>query len=252
MRRRLGEKVLPAVIPLLLLLAVAASGRFLVAQEGTGTGRQTLPEGFVYLSELEPEIVIDLKYAGAGNFTGRPVTGYERGRCIITSRAAAALLAVHAELRRYGYGLKVFDAYRPQRAVNEFVRWTRTPGDHPALKARYYPDVKKSELMQQGYIAGQSGHSRGSCVDVTIVQLQGAGEVAANGPRELDMGTPFDYFGRASHSEARGITPRQRLHRLLLRSLMEKHGFEHLPEEWWHYVLRDEPYPDTYFDFPIN
>ena len=224
------------------------------AQERARTSRTSLPAGFIYLAEREPSIVIDLRYAGRDNFTGGPVNGYERGRCIVSKAAGDALSAVQADLRRYGFGLKVFDAYRPQRAVNHFIRWTKSPRNDPELKTRYYPDVVKGDLVKQGYIAAKSGHSRGSCVDVTLVTLPGAGGSPKYGAssRELDMGTPFDFFGRRSHSEFRNLSTQQRLHRLLLRTMMERHGFEYLPEEWWHFSLKDEPFPDTYFDFPVR
>ena len=212
----------------------------------------SLPKGFVYLSDHAPEIQIELRYASNNNFTGRKVRGYDAQRCIVSEAAARALKNVQSDLRRFGYGLKVFDAYRPQQAVDEFVRWTKSPGVNPTLKARYFPDIAKKNLLKEGYIAAKSGHSRGSCVDVTLVLLPGIGDPEASAPKELEMGTSFDFFGRQSHSESRAVTPTQRLHRLLLRTVMEKHGFLHLPEEWWHFALKDEPFPETYFSFPVR
>lgn len=238
--------------PLLLAFMPLAALCLVFGQDRSPSPAGSLPKGFMYLSTQAPDIAVDLRYAGRDNFTGRQITGYNRGRCIVSNAAGKALIAAQADLRRYGFGLKVFDAYRPQRAVNDFVRWTRTPGDHPSIKSRYYPDVSKADLMKEGYIAAKSGHSRGSCVDVTLVLLPGVGDPTASGPQEIDMGSPFDFFGRKSHSESRDITHRQRLHRLLLRTVMEKHGFKHLPEEWWHFALKDEPFPDTYFDFPVQ
>ncbi|MGK0189381.1 MAG: D-alanyl-D-alanine dipeptidase [Verrucomicrobiales bacterium] len=251
MKRRSRAPFLLALLPL-AIIALVSYCSFLFAQDRGGSKSGTLPKGFMYLSDRAPGIAIDLRYASSDNFTGRQVTGYESRRCIVSEQAGVALIAVQADLRRYGFGLKVFDAYRPQRAVNSFVRWTRTPGDYPAVKARYYPDIAKADLLKEGYIAAKSGHSRGSCVDVTLVLLPGSGDATASEPRELDMGSPFDFFGRKSHSESRAITPRQRMHRLLLRTIMEKHGFKHLPEEWWHFSLNDEPFPKTYFDFPVR
>ena len=210
-----------------------------------------LPEGFVSLEEHDSSIIIDLRYAGADNFTGAPVTGYTADRCLLTTQAASALSNVRSDLRQFGYGPKVFDAYRPQRAVDHFVNWTKDPQD-PVLKARFFPDVAKYKLTEDGYIAAKSGHSRGSTVDLTIVKF--TDDDAPDGAKsvELDMGTPLDFFSLRFHSESRLVNTGQRLHRLLLRTPMEKHGFVHLPEEWWHFSLKEKPFPDTYFGFPIR
>ncbi|MCB1100129.1 MAG: M15 family metallopeptidase [Verrucomicrobiae bacterium] len=246
---RQHSRLATSLLPLALVVVIVSYG---LAQERASRASGTLPRGFMYLSERAPDIAVDLRYAGRDNFTGQQVRGYERGRCVVSEAAGSALIAVQADLRRYGFGLKVFDAYRPQRAVNHFVQWTKSGGDFPQIKSRYYPDIAKADLLKEGYIAAKSGHSRGSSVDVTLVLLPGTGSATLTEPRELDMGSPFDFFGRKSHSESRDATPQQRMHRLLLRSIMEKHGFQHLPEEWWHFSLKDEPFPDTYFDFPIR
>lgn len=205
---------------------------------------ETLPKGFVDLSVRVPGIVIEPRYAGAMNFIGKPVDGYEAERCLATEQTAAALVKVQRDLKPYGLGLKVFDAYRPQRAVNHFVRWAKDKDD-TATKARYYPNVAKKDLIPEDYIAPKSGHTRGSAVDLTIVDLQAPHE-------ELDMGSGFDHFGPLSHSANPKVSQTQRANRLLLRTVMERHGFGHYAKEWWHFSLKKEPYPSTYFDFPIR
>jgi len=203
------------------------------------------PEGFVQIREAVPGVVVELRYFGADNFVGAPIDGYAADRCYVTTEAARALGRVQHELAHLGLGLKVFDAYRPQRAVDHFVRWAEDLGD-TRMKARYYPDVAKEHLFRDGYIAAKSGHSRGSTVDLTIVSLD-SGE-----PVELDMGTPWDFFGPRSWPTSLEVTPQQRANRMLLQALMMKHGFRPLAEEWWHFTLEDEPFPDTYFDFVVE
>ena len=220
-----------------LLLAAGAAG--VLAQD-----RHALPEGFVYIDEAIPDIVIELKYTTGDNFVGQPIDGYEHGRAILSEPAAAALADVQAALRPFGFGLKVFDAYRPQRAVDHFVRWGRDLGDQ-RTKPDFYPDVAKEDLFEEGYIAARSGHSRGSTVDLTIVHRDGEGRV-----RELDMGSGYDFFGPISWPDSPAVSPQQRANRALLHNVMTAHGFNHYPQEWWHFTLADEPYPDTYFDFP--
>ncbi|MGD8347251.1 MAG: M15 family metallopeptidase [Lysobacterales bacterium] len=203
------------------------------------------PAGFIEIRDVAPGVRVELRYSSGDNFVGRPVTGYEADRCFVTREAGAALAAVQRELAAFGLGLKVFDAYRPQRAVDHFVRWAADLDD-TETKAAYYPRVAKQHLFRDGYIAARSGHSRGSTVDLTIVWLDG------DDLRELDMGTPFDFFGPESHGASAAVTPQQRANRALLQALMTKHGFRPLAEEWWHFTLEDEPYPDTYFDFVIE
>ena len=153
---------------------------------------------------------------------------------------------MQADLFAEGYGLKLFDAYRPQRAVAAFVQWARDP-EATETKNEYYPDVPKAELFERGYLALESGHSRGSSVDVTLVRRRGDGTV-----EELDMGTPFDFFGPESASVSDLITPAQQANRNKLRAIMEKHGWIAYEAEWWHFTFRNEPYPETYFDFPVR
>lgn len=202
-----------------------------------------IPDGFVDMGEFLADVQIEARYAGDGNFVGAPIDGYEAEKVLLTREAADALLAVQIELRQIGLGLKLFDGYRPQRAVDHFVRWAQDPEDD-VMKSVYYPHVDKSELFEQGYIAEQSGHSRGSAVDLTLVLLE-TGE-------ELDMGTRWDFFDPRSAPANQEVSLQHQARRTLLQITMIKHGFEPLAEEWWHFKLRDEPYPDTYFDFVIE
>ncbi|MDZ7642866.1 MAG: M15 family metallopeptidase [Woeseiaceae bacterium] len=198
---------------------------------------------FVYLGEHIPGIVLDVRYHSSDNFMGTPVDGYERPVILVSEPAAAALAEVQAQLNKRGLGLKVFDAYRPQKAVDHFVRWAADSGD-TTMKNRYYPDVPKNRLFELGYIAERSGHTRGSTVDLTIVNLE-SGE-------ELDMGSPWDFFGEISHHDSPLVDEEATANRELLRGVMVEHGFEPYANEWWHYTLADEPYPDTYFDFDVK
>ncbi len=204
------------------------------------------PKGFVYLEELVPTIKIELRYITDNNFVGRPIDGYVNPRPIISTEAAKALKKVQEDLAPFGLGLKVFDAYRPQRAVDNFVNWAKRIDDR-IKKTEYYPNVKKENLFKEGYIASKSGHSRGSAVDLTIVSLVGPDK-----GKELDMGSGFDFFGPESWPENLSMTSSQRANRMLLRCLMTKHGFKPYKKEWWHFNLKNEPYPDTYFDFPVK
>ena len=197
----------------------------------------------VVVNEAVPSAVFDIRYHRADNFTGTKVDGYEKPLCLLTEPAAAALQKAQKDLNAQGHSLKIFDCFRPQRAVDHFVRWGRDLDDQ-AKKAEYYPAEDKSQLFVKGYIADRSGHSRGSTLDLTLVRL-------ADGA-ELDMGTPFDYFDSLSNTADPRISERQRANRLLLKEAMEKQGFANYDKEWWHYTLIDEPYPDTYFDFPVQ
>jgi D-alanyl-D-alanine dipeptidase len=205
-----------------------------------------LPEGFVYLEEVAPAIKIELRYFTCDNFIGERIEGYSALRCILTKEAADTLKKVQEDLKPFGLGLKVYDAYRPQRAANHFVRWARDLQD-TRMKSKYYPEVEKKNLCSQGYIAEKSGHSRGSAIDLTIISIDPQGI-----SRELDMGTGFDLFSPKSRLDNLAMSPDQRAHRLLLQTLMKKHGFNPYPQEWWHFTLKKEPFPDTYFDFPVK
>ena len=204
---------------------------------------QNLPKGFSYLSDVDSTIQKELRYITSDNFLGRPVDGYEKDTLIVSYSAAVALKEVQTKLREFGLSLKVFDAYRPQRAVDHFVRWAKVLND-TLTKQKYYPNVAKKDLFKLDYIAARSGHTRGSAVDLTIVDLK-TGE-------ELDMGSGFDYFGTPSHPTYPNLTEKQRANRLLLRNLMLEAGFKPYSKEWWHFSLQNEPFPETYFNFPIK
>ena len=198
---------------------------------------------FVLLSDAVPDAILEIRYYSTYNFVGDRIDGYEEPVALLTRQAATALRAVSDELVTKGYRLKIFDAYRPQKAVSHFMRWALDPAD-VRMKAYFYPDLDKKSLFPQGYIAEHSGHSRGSTVDLTLFDQKTGTEV--------DMGGTFDFFGKRSHPDFTGITKRQFENRQILRRAMLKHGFKPLVEEWWHFTLKDEPYPDTYFTFPVN
>ena len=204
---------------------------------------QELPDGFVHLDEVIPDIVYEIRYAGDHNFVGEPITGYENEQAILSKPAALALAKVQKELIQKDLMLKVFDAYRPQRAVDHFVKWARDEAD-TLMKAEFYPEVPKRNLFELGYIASKSGHSRGSTVDLTMIHVENC--------ENVDMGGTYDFFGEISHHYSTKVTPEQKKNRELLRLTMRKYGFRSYSEEWWHYTYDAEPYPDTYFDFPVN
>ena len=196
---------------------------------------------FVLLSEAVPDAILEIRYYSTYNFVGERINGYERPVAYLTKKAAAALREVSDELVEKGYRLKIFDAYRPQRAVNHFAEWAKDVDD-TKMKEYFYPEEDKSVLFEKGYINAKSGHSRGSTIDLTLFDMKTE--------KEVDMGGTFDYFGLKSHPDYKGVTPRQYENRMILREAMMNHGFKPLAEEWWHFTLKDEPYPDTYFDFP--
>lgn len=202
-----------------------------------------LPEEFVYAKELIPTLRSDMRYYSSNNFIGKPIDGYIKPKCILTKEAAAALKNVQDELGRLGFGLLIYDAYRPQKAVDQFIKWAEDETD-TIMKNRFYPNLNKSELFDKEYIAKKSGHTRGSTVDLTIVSLT-TGHI-------LDMGSEYDLFDEKSATDYPNITRNQRAIRLLLKRRMEKHGFKSHPKEWWHYTLAKEPYPNKYFDFEIE
>lgn len=201
-----------------------------------------LHEGFVYLDEAVPGVLWDAKYAGCDNFVGSPVDGYRANRVVGTAELAAALLAARDLAQVKGLKLLLWDAYRPQQAVNHFIRWCASPEDN-RTKARHYPAVDRTEMIPLGYIAARSGHSRGSTIDLTLTD-------GADCP--LDMGGIFDFMDERSHHGCPDITPLQAANRALLREIMLASGFTDYKNEWWHYRLIAEPWPDTYFDFPIE
>lgn len=199
--------------------------------------------GFVKLAEAVPDAILEIRYYSTYNFVGDRIDGYNTPVAYLTKEAAAALKEVSDELVDRGYRLKIYDAYRPQRAVNHFARWAEDLKD-TRMKKYFYPEVKKSELFSKGYINYKSGHSRGSTLDLTLFDMKTE--------KEVDMGGTFDYFGRESHPDYKKITKKQYNNRMILRNVMIAHGFRPLSTEWWHFTLNNEPYPDTYFDFPIE
>ncbi|OAD44411.1 M15 family metallopeptidase [Polaribacter atrinae] len=204
---------------------------------------QNLPDGFVYLSDVDKTIQKELRYFSNNNFIGKPIDGYHKNCIIVTQASANALVKVQESLLKEGLSLKIFDAYRPQQAVNHFVRWAKILED-TLMKKQYYPSVPKSQLFKRGYIASRSGHSRGSTVDLTIVSTKTG--------KELDMGSSYDFFGIQSHYIPKNISKEQQKNRLLLRNIMTQNNFRPYKNEWWHFTLRNEPYPTTYFNFPIE
>lgn len=232
----LSKSAFPSVIMALLLGLTYCTQ----AQQGIGSNMQ---RDFVELSLQIPGILLDVRYYGDDNFVGGPIDGYGASKIYLSRPAARALSQVQAELQEFGMGLKLFDAYRPQSAVDHFVRWARDLDD-TRMKQRYYPRVAKEDLFKDGYIAERSGHSRGSTVDLTLIDLESAAE--------LDMGTSWDYFDTRSWPTSNEVKLQQRANRMLLRTVMLKHGFRPLLEEWWHFTLDKEPFPDTYFDFEIK
>jgi D-alanyl-D-alanine dipeptidase len=223
-----------AIIAFMLTLAVDG-----VAQPRNGQR----PDVFVDAAAVAPGLIVEARYAGPHNFVGRPIDGYDKPICYLTRAAAAALAQVVADLAPRGLAIKVFDCYRPERAVAHFVRWARNLGD-VAQKAEFYPHVDKSTLFRDGYIAARSGHSRGSTVDLTLARSADR--------QELPMGTPFDFFSPRSWPSDRSVRAEAQANRALLAEVMRKHGFRPYDKEWWHFTLRHEPYPDTYFDFPVR
>lgn len=226
-----------------------------------------IPDTFVNIEQVIPGVVLDIRYYGEHNFLGERVDGYLAPKCILTQEAAYALAEVQKELVPYSLTLKIYDCYRPQRAVNHFVRWAQDI-ENTKTQKEFYPTVDKRNLFKGGYIADRSGHSRGSTVDLTIVPLPvprqadyTPGQALTEcyrpagqrfGDNSIDMGTGFDCFHELSHTANPAIGQQQKINRLLLKTLMEKHGFKNYDLEWWHFTLKNEPYPNTYFDFPVE
>jgi len=246
----------PCIAALLLLVTAC----------GAPVSSNRLPAGFTYLAEVDGSIQQDIRYFGPNNFLGRPVRGYFVPACILSRPAATALRQAQRLAMARGYSLKVYDCYRPQRAVDDFVAWAADPAD-TRMRHRFYPDVPKSELFVRGYIAEQSGHSRGSTVDLTLVPAdsrQGQGDPFTSRydcrqapplrypDNSLDMGTGYDCFDELSHTDNPAVGAQALQNRHLLRELMAAAGFSNYEQEWWHYTLDGEPYPDRYFDFPIQ
>ncbi|MDG5493113.1 M15 family metallopeptidase [Psychroserpens sp. SPM9] len=222
---------------ILILLSVLVTFSF-SKQEQNG-----LPEGFVYVKDVIPDIDVELRYFSTNNFVGDTITGYKANRLILTKQSAEALKKVQDELQEQNLCLRVYDGYRPQRAVNHFIRWAKDLND-TINKQQFYPDVKKQHLFREEYIATRSGHSRGSTLDLTIIN--------GNTNEPLDMGSPYDFFGKASWVEHPDLTKEQKANRQLLQKVMLKHNFRNYSKEWWHFTLRWEPFPKTYFDFEVQ
>ena len=201
------------------------------------------PSGFVMLADYVPGVIQEIRYYSTYNFVGDRIDGYEAPVALITIEAARALKAVANEVNAQGYRLKVFDAYRPASAVKHFMLWGIEDLDL-RMKPYFYPDLEKQELFKQGYIASQSSHSRGSTVDLTLLDMRTG--------REVDMGSPFDLFSELSHPDSRQVTDEQYENRMFLQDAMTRNGFKPITCEWWHFCLKNEPYPDTYFEFPVS
>lgn len=202
-----------------------------------------LPDGFVHVQEVIPDLDVELRYFSSHNFVGDTIEGYKTNNLILTQQSVEALKQVQEELQSQNLCLMVYDGYRPQRAVNHFIRWAKDLND-TINKQEFYPKVEKRHLFRDGYIAAQSGHSRGSTVDLTII------DGITSEP--LDMGSPYDFFGEESWVEYQNITESQKNNRKLLQKVMLKHGFRNYPQEWWHFTLNGEPFPETYFDFEVE
>ncbi|MFD7783894.1 M15 family metallopeptidase [Streptomyces nojiriensis] len=255
-----------AVTVAAIAAALTTAGAAAPAGASAPPSEAKAPRAFVALRSVDPTILQDMRYARPHNFVGEPVDGYRQPVCLLTRPAAEALHRAQVRLLRQGYSLKVYDCYRPQRAVDHFVRWAEDLGDE-RRKAEFYPRVEKSRLFEDGYIARKSGHSRGSTMDVTLVRLPalpaprprpGQESVPCYAPRaerypdnSVDMGTGFDCFDTLSHTDDPRVQGAQRANRDLLRSVLAAEGFVNLPEEWWHFTHKPELFPDTYFDFPV-
>ena len=232
------------VILLTLALTVVSCGSTnrIARSEGRSSGPDD-PSGFVVLTDVVPDVILEIRYYSSFNFVGTRVDGYEQPVALMTREAARALKAVSDEAISLGYRLKIWDTYRPQMAVDHFCRWGENVTD-TLTKRYFYPYLDKDVVFDQGYIARRSGHSRGSVVDLTLVDMKTG--------RDIDMGYGFDWFGVESHPDYRGITDEQYANRMLLQDMMTENGFVPIDCEWWHFTLKDEPYPDTYFEFPLS
>ncbi|WP_328356403.1 M15 family metallopeptidase [Mycobacterium sp. NBC_00419] len=251
----------------LWLIAVATAFAVVASPTALAQPDPAAPADFVALQDVDPSILQEMRYFTAHNFTGDPVDGYRSPTCILTRDAAGALRRAQQGFLERGYSLKVYDCYRPQRAVNDFVAWARDLADQ-RMKPEFYPRVDKSVLFADGYIAEKSGHSRGSTVDLTLVALPAATEApyAADQPlldcaapqairfpdNSVDMGTGFDCFDTLAHTLDPRVGGDELKNRLLLKEGLEHQGFVNYDQEWWHFTFQPEPYPDTYFDFPVD
>jgi zinc D-Ala-D-Ala dipeptidase len=256
------ERRTSSLIGLFIALSILLS-----LDAGPCSAGENIPEGFVDVKKVIPSVVLDIRYFGPHNFVGERVDGYKAPKCILTGPAAEALSRVQADLQEFSLSLKIYDCYRPQRAVDHFVRWAKNTND-TRTKKEFYPTVDKRNLFKDGYIAEKSGHSRGSTVDLTIVPVPTPAQEAYTPGQQLvecylpvdkrfkdnsiDMGSGFDCFHVLSHPLNREVGLQQRLNRMLLKTLMDRRGFRNYDQEWWHFTLRDEPFPDRYFDFVVE
>lgn len=214
----------------------------------TNSSVKEMPQ-FVFLRAIDPTIQQDIRYAGSHNFVGRPIAGYLAPECILTKPAAAALTKVQHELRKLSLSLKVYDCYRPETAVQDFMAWSKLDNQQQ-MKQEFYPRVDKKDFFKLGYVAAKSSHSRGSTVDLTIVPISSM--QASYHDNSIDMGTGYDYMDELSHFSNPNMNATAKKNRLLLRQIMQKYGFVPYEPEWWHFTLKDEPYKDTYFNFSIH
>jgi D-alanyl-D-alanine dipeptidase len=226
---------------------------------------KSLPDNFIYLDEFEPSIVQSIAYASSENFVGQPLDGYKAARAIITTEAAIALQKVQRDVEKDGYSLVVYDAYRPQKTVDHFMRWSLDATDLK-MQGKYYPYVDKNKVFELGYIAEKSSHSRGSTVDLSIIKLgqkitesnvvprilNDGREVAYLDDGSVDMYTSFDLFDEASWHDTPLIPAESMANRGYLREKMLEHNFQEYQYEWWHYTLKDEPFPKEYFNFDVE
>lgn len=256
----------PKIVCCLVALIAILSSNIAFATTSKAKDVQTKPDSFVKLSNIVPSIQQDIRYYSAHNFVGKPINGYQAPICEVTLPTAKALSKVQTQLIAFGLSLKVYDCYRPQRGVNDFIDWAKEI-NNIKMRDEFYRHVNKDQLFQDGYIAMRSGHSRGSTVDLTIVPLHS--DIPTYDPKaklkdcsldqakrsldnSLDFGTGYDCFSLKSHPGYQGLTPQVKLNRLLLKTLMLNAGFKPLSTEWWHFTLKNEPYPNTYFNFPIK
>ncbi len=249
-------------LPFILLVLLLSTMTVACGSKTSETVAEPSPEmqsaDFVNITDVVPDVILEIRYFGTYNFVGARIDGYLQPTALLTRQAADSLKAVNDDLVKQGYRLKIYDAYRPQMAVDHFVRWGKNLDD-TLMKQYFYPQVDKKDLFRLGYIATQSGHSRGSTLDLTLFDM--------HTEKEVDMGGTFDWFGRESHPDCQGdldkgfyiaydnvdtITAEQFENRMLLRRAMMAHGFKPYDCEWWHFTLKNEPYPDTYFQFPVR
>ena len=259
MKKKILYLLLAIALPILLAyIGVRAVNYF--------QNRPSCPEEdssqFVTLTDVVPDAILEIRYFGTYNFVGERIDGYLEPTALLTREAADSLKAVSDDVKKLGYRLKIYDAYRPQKAVDHFVRWAENVPD-TLMRQFFYPDLDKSVLFDQEYICAKSGHTRGSTVDLTLFDMRTE--------KELDMGGTFDWFGPESHPDfcgdpevqsftgdnskspvGRSITSEQFCNRMILREAMMRHGFKPFPTEWWHFCLANEPFPDTYFNFPVR